>query len=207
MSTIETLMTTEMIFAAPTESVLAVTDQSGKVLAQYQYDAFGGLRNTATIQPAFGFTGEKLDVEIGLIFLRSRYYDPTLGRFISKDRYPYQPDVSQTLNRYTYVQNNPLLWTDHLGLNDDFYGSGFNIDPSDPFYASAMVSQELNNAWNSFWYYADPFIAKTAAIGMDVAKVGAVAIALPEAPVAATVVGAALLLHTARVLQRATPQL
>ena len=48
-------------------------------------------------------------------FLRARYYDQTLGRFISRDAYPINPKIPQTINRYLYTLNNPLGLTDPSG--------------------------------------------------------------------------------------------
>ena len=59
-----------------------------------------------------GYTGhEDLD-EFGLIHMNGRIYDPTLGRFLQAD--PFMEDTG-TLNRYTYVHNNPLIYTDPSG--------------------------------------------------------------------------------------------
>ncbi|WP_328204553.1 RHS repeat-associated core domain-containing protein [Brevibacillus nitrificans] len=50
-----------------------------------------------------------------MYYLRARYYDPSLGRFISEDTYKGQVDNPLTLNRYTYVHNNPLRFVDPTG--------------------------------------------------------------------------------------------
>ncbi|MGG2919420.1 RHS repeat-associated core domain-containing protein [Brevibacillus parabrevis] len=49
------------------------------------------------------------DKESGFYYLRARYYDPKMGRFISEDTVKGQVDNPLSLNRYTYVHNNPLL--------------------------------------------------------------------------------------------------
>jgi len=52
--------------------------------------------------------GEQTDDEIGLVYLRARYYDPAMGRFLTKDPLPSLPGLTQTINPYVYVANNPL---------------------------------------------------------------------------------------------------
>nr|WP_254068606.1 RHS repeat-associated core domain-containing protein [Brevibacillus sp. 7WMA2] len=63
----------------------------------------------------FLYAGEMYDEESGLIDLRVRYYDPNYGRFITEDTYKGQVDNPLSLNRYTYVHNNPLSNVDPTG--------------------------------------------------------------------------------------------
>jgi len=65
-------------------SVVAETDNSGTILNQYAYDWWGG---AAGPTPLFGYTGRE-SAAGGLWFLRARYYDPSIGRFISEDPLP-----------------------------------------------------------------------------------------------------------------------
>lgn len=67
----------------------------------------------------FKYTGEAMDPNTGFYYLRARYYDPTMGRFISRDPVPGNALFPQTLNRYVYVINNPVLFTDSSGLAPD----------------------------------------------------------------------------------------
>jgi len=62
-----------------------------------------------------GYTGHEMDDEVGLINMNARIYDPYLGRFLSAD--PVLPDAGdmQQFNRYSYVTNNPLKFTDPTG--------------------------------------------------------------------------------------------
>ena len=59
----------------------------------------------------FRYTGEQYDAVTGQIYLRARYYDPRIGRFIQED--PYRSDG---LNLYTYVSNNPVKYIDPTSL-------------------------------------------------------------------------------------------
>ncbi|WP_046234871.1 polymorphic toxin-type HINT domain-containing protein, partial [Paenibacillus algorifonticola] len=61
------------------------------------------------------YSGEFYDAEVGLYYLRARYYDPYVGRFISEDTYKGRANEPLSLNRYTYVLNNPLIYIDPTG--------------------------------------------------------------------------------------------
>lgn len=64
--------------------VIGKSETSGNVLNDYRYEAFGNLL-CDTASDSFGYCGEYLDNETGLIYLRARYYDSDSGRFISED--------------------------------------------------------------------------------------------------------------------------
>ncbi|HXI86877.1 MAG TPA: RHS repeat-associated core domain-containing protein, partial [Parvularculaceae bacterium] len=66
-------------------------------------------------QTTRGFTGQEMVDDVGLVNLNGRVYDPSLGRFISADPFIHDVTDSQDLNRYTYVHNNPLSYTDTNG--------------------------------------------------------------------------------------------
>jgi RHS repeat-associated protein len=63
----------------------------------------------------FGYGGEQRDDETGLVNLRSRYYDPALGRFLSRDSLPGVTTLPQSWSRYSYVENGPINHTDPSG--------------------------------------------------------------------------------------------
>ena len=97
-------------------SVRGLSDDSGNTVARYSYDAFGEPDLiTGQEDNNFLFTGEQMDSETGLIYLRARYYDTETGRFISKDPFTGFATNTQSLNRYTYVQNNPMVYADPSG--------------------------------------------------------------------------------------------
>ncbi len=103
-------------------SVDTITNEQGQVAERLSFDAFGQ-RRTASWQDGFvttdftqGFTGHEHDDEMGLIHMRGRLYDPVLGRFLSADPYVQTQDNPQALNRYSYVNNNPLSYTDPSGF-------------------------------------------------------------------------------------------
>ena len=96
--------------------VVNLTDKDGKVTKSYRYDAFGVEKNIDDNDTnAFRYCGEYYDTESGTIYLRARYYDPAIGRFISRDSYPGKNEDPLSLNLYTYCHNNPILAIDPSG--------------------------------------------------------------------------------------------
>jgi len=84
------------------------------------YGLFGENLGTAVSTSAYaepltyGFTGREYDNETGLYYYRARYYDPTTGRFLTKD--PLGPEAGGDINPYRYAMNNPMNMMDPLGL-------------------------------------------------------------------------------------------
>ncbi|MGC4013360.1 MAG: RHS repeat-associated core domain-containing protein [Luteolibacter sp.] len=62
-----------------------------------------------------GYTGHEMLDDFGLVHMNGRIYDAELGRFLSADPYVQAPELSQNFNRYSYVLNNPLSYTDPTG--------------------------------------------------------------------------------------------
>jgi len=99
-------------------SVRALTSEDGTVFQTYRTDEFGVpiLSDSlgASLQP-FQFTGEQRDLETGFVYLRSRYYAPEIGRFISRDPWPGVRARPGSVNRYVYVQDSPTFRIDPSG--------------------------------------------------------------------------------------------
>ena len=94
-------------------STRALTDSGGNVVATYSYDPYGNLTaTTGTESNPFLFAGQFLDSESGLYYMRSRYYDPTVGQFLTRD--PLQPE---THLGYGYAADSPTNFTDPTGLD------------------------------------------------------------------------------------------
>ncbi|HLB47456.1 MAG TPA: RHS repeat-associated core domain-containing protein, partial [Anaerolineales bacterium] len=98
-------------------STRALTGNTGTTLATYNYDVFGAIRSqTGSQTNNFLFTGEWRDPETGFYFLRARYYDPVVGRFINRDPFSGFVGDPLSLNRYTYALQNPVNLVDPSGL-------------------------------------------------------------------------------------------
>ena len=96
--------------------VVNLTDSTGAITKSYKYDAFGVEQNVDDADDnAFRYCGEYYDSESGTIYLRARYYDPTIGRFISRDSVTGENTDPLSLNLYTYCHNNPILGVDPSG--------------------------------------------------------------------------------------------
>ena len=90
----------------------SLTNASGNVIISYTFDAFGVQTNSNLNDTnPFRYCGEYADVETGMIYLRARYYDPALGRFISED------PIKDGLNWYVYCGSNPVNFRDPTGLS------------------------------------------------------------------------------------------
>lgn len=113
-------------------SVEKVTDASGNELRVLGYDPFGERRKddwsrqlnpseigalADELRPSAsrGFTGHEHLDRTGFIHMNGRVYDPQLGRFLSPDPVVQSPGFSQSWNRYSYVMNSPLSYTDPSG--------------------------------------------------------------------------------------------
>jgi RHS repeat-associated protein len=100
-------------------STSAISDQNGDEAGRYRYDPWGKplgtpLQGSAVGTGNRGFTGHEHLVG-GLIHMNGRIYDPVLGRFLSADIVVQMPHNVQSYNRYSYVLNNPLSYTDPSG--------------------------------------------------------------------------------------------
>jgi RHS repeat-associated protein len=103
--------------------VLLTKGPAQTIIEEYSFDSWGRRRNpvdwsyivsTPNILKR-GFTFHEHIDEFGLINMNGRIYDPALGRFIQPDNYVQAPDYIQNYNRYSYVFNNPLKYTDPSG--------------------------------------------------------------------------------------------
>jgi RHS repeat-associated protein len=106
-------------------SVRALSNLTGQRTDAYSYAAFGEVRNhTGSAGQSFTFTGEQVDDDLGLVYLRARYYGPKMGRFISKDRFAGFDEDMQSLNRYAYARSNPVMLADPSGEIANFVVGG-----------------------------------------------------------------------------------
>jgi len=109
-------------------SITELTDASSVIAQRYTYSSFGKIESELDptfIQP-YTFTAREFDIETGLYFYRARTYDPSAGRFLQEDPVRGFTSLPQSLNRYLYVGNTPLTYTDPVGLINLLIGSGFS---------------------------------------------------------------------------------
>jgi RHS repeat-associated protein len=98
-------------------STMALTDEDGDVVNDYDYDVFGALRDSSGSQANdFTFAGEQVDGSTGLQYLRARYYDTATGRFVGRDPLEGIVGLPASQNRYGYVLSNPTNLLDPSGL-------------------------------------------------------------------------------------------
>ncbi|MCH2041011.1 MAG: hypothetical protein MK185_10300 [Saccharospirillaceae bacterium] len=134
-------------------SITAVTDQSGVLKDRFSYDAYGKRRqvitngivgnltlhdflNKTSASTNRGYTGHEMLDEVGLIHMNGRVYDPLAGVFLSADPFVQAPGEILNINRYSYVKNNPLSYT----------------DPSGFFYKK--IRRAAKKAWKKTWKVA-----------------------------------------------------
>jgi RHS repeat-associated protein len=123
-------------------SIASLTDSTGNVAASYVYDSFGNLTASAgTITSPFQYTGREFDSESGLYYFRARYYDPTVGRFLSED----PSRFSGGINFYAYAGNSLINFADPSGLTPP----DNNVQPWDlrPIVIQLLQDQNECKCW------------------------------------------------------------
>ncbi|MGN0386530.1 MAG: zincin-like metallopeptidase toxin domain-containing protein [Lachnospiraceae bacterium] len=100
-------------------STMYLTDETGEVAAVYSYGVYGELLSGNTSLTRYLYNGSYgvcTDAN-GLLYMRHRYYNPQTMRFINRDIVSGSMTNSQSLNRYCYVQGNPISYVDPFGLS------------------------------------------------------------------------------------------
>ena len=164
-------------------NVLALINESGVIVARYLYDAWGNVsvvnndgesisdvNHIGNLNP-FRYRGYYYDSETKLYFLKTRYYDPEIGRFISQDGVEYlDPDTINGLNLYAYCGNNPVS----------------NVDPN-------------GNAW-WHWLVGIVLVAATTVAMVATAGLAAAVIGVGSSVATAMMVGAGVATATAGIV-------
>lgn len=175
-------------------SVSVVSSPSGQLSQTMAYEPFGKRRNASGLTDPNGtlasptdrgFTGHEHLDEVGLINMNGRVYDPGLARFLSADPFIKNPGDLQGFNRYSYVDNNPLIYIDPTG---HFKWSKFRDNWLKPMVAVAVA------VWapqiSAYIGWTGPVTATGAAT--ITATSGAAAVGISSGAVASGMLGGAL---------------
>ncbi|MCI1695608.1 RHS repeat-associated core domain-containing protein [Aneurinibacillus aneurinilyticus] len=100
-------------------STVALTDENAQVTDTYTYGHYGeALEHQGETEQPFRYNGRDgvMTDANGLYYMRARYYNPEIKRFVNRDVVAGAIDYAQTLNRYAYVNGNPISYVDPFGL-------------------------------------------------------------------------------------------
>ena len=96
-------------------SVRQISNNTGGILYDYSYDAYGNIAEQTASFVKLLYTGEAWDEDLGMYYLRARWYDPATGRFNRLDPYAGNIQGPQSLHKYLYCHGNPINGTDPSG--------------------------------------------------------------------------------------------
>jgi RHS repeat-associated core domain len=141
-------------------SISVIMSDTAEVLQKMAFDPWGARRDLNSIESmttgnvlayyakeakpitSRGFTGHEMVDAVGIIHMNGRIYDAKLGRFLQADPFVQEPTMVGSLNRYSYIMNNPLNGVDPSGFNwvsDRWHASKDDIKP----YAGLIVGTLL----------------------------------------------------------------
>jgi RHS repeat-associated protein len=88
------------------KTVTSLSSSAGALAQTYTFDSFGKQTGSSgSLTNPFQYSGREFDTETNLFFLRARYYDPAIGRFLSEDPISFKGGM----NFYGYIRNNPTI--------------------------------------------------------------------------------------------------
>ena len=123
--------------------VTNVLDASGSTVASYTYNAWGKVLTAtgsmASINP-IRYRGYYFDTETGLYYLKSRYYDPELARFVNADDYVSSGQGILGCNMFAYCLNSPVVHADYTGNIAGILVATLTLAASNPLIAVALVT-------------------------------------------------------------------
>ncbi len=169
--------------------ICKIVDTSGSVIANYTYDAWGKLlsvkdsagnsitssSNIALLNP-LRYRGYVYDDETGLYYLQSRYYDPTIDRFINADiLFDTESGSPLSTNMFAYCENNTLLVADYYGNRYKYIGNHiYEVDNQSNYncyaYALGYMNKIINPGYTSFLYSLSRQLKKSPFTISDVYK-------------------------------------
>lgn len=126
--------------------VVGLVSSEGKTLNSYTYDVWGGpLITDETVPNVLRYAGEYWDDTVGLQYLRARWYDPGMARFIGEDTYEGELNDPLSLNLYTYVINNPLKYVDPSGHKEEMGAGGGGTSSKPSTSSNKPIMQIIKN--------------------------------------------------------------
>ena len=148
-------------------NVVQLLDENGSVTKIYEYDSFGNeVDPDKKDENPFRYCGEYFDKETGRVYLRARYYQPTVSRFITRDTYTGEGDDPLSLHLYTYCEND--------GVN--------NEDPSG--HVVETIADIASIGYSTYEFVKDPSWGNAGYLAWDIG-----AAVIPVAPGSYTVKG------------------
>lgn len=154
--------TVTYVYADQQGTPLAEADTSGNITAAFDYKPYGSL--TMGSSPSGpGYTGHVNDADTALIYMKARYYDPVIGRFIGVDPVTFAPGKIFNFNGYNYAANNPIVNTDPDGREctgshiTDANGNCLSTGTTTTMLTAASVTavRAFNSGRASYMQYAD----------------------------------------------------
>lgn len=137
-------------------STTAILDTEGNIIERYGYGAYGELVTKKYHDRRFLYNGQMGVVTDanGLYYMRSRYYNTSIKRFMNQDILFGDITNSQSLNRYSYVQGNPVKYTDPFGLSPEggWGETGHLLLQTLGFVPGFGIVADVTNA---IWYYKE----------------------------------------------------
>jgi RHS repeat-associated protein len=131
------------------DSVKVVVNDAGKAITRYEYKPYGESWFTEGDEEfAPKYNSQELDKETNFYFYNARYYDPEICRFVTADNVvPYEND-SQSWNRFSYVRNNPIIYSDPTG-HYDFGGLDTKQNSVGDQLLNSLSTPGKNDSYNS----------------------------------------------------------
>ena len=134
-------------------NVVQLLDESGNVTKTYEYDSFGNeVKPEKKVENPYRYCGEYYDKETEEVYLRARYYEPGVGRFITRDTYTGESDEPLSLHLYTYCENDGVNMVDpsghwsklakYAGFHVDFDGSPYVYAPKNLYFGGKKTNQK-----------------------------------------------------------------
>jgi RHS repeat-associated protein len=156
-------------------NVRQLTSAAGAAVTDsYEYDAFGNaLIHNGSTPNNFLYRGEQYDSDLGLYYLRARYYNPLTGRFMSRDPEDGNPINPATLHKYIYAGSDPVKYVDPTGR--DLFGYAIRSSAAIPEAKLISIYGCVADAGlASVDLILDPTITAGSALGAGSAVIGCV---------------------------------